>query len=178
MHWNRGPRGQPLFEQNLPPGCCCTQPKGLWSDFKTAFFLIKIQIENYLKPPFLILSAGKWVRVDNIRSTWSVLWCFGHSQGALEYFGSFLQVELFWGEMVHTEPNWCPKMGPEWAKIPWLVYFNPVKCFWLIRNISVHHLRCLAISASRTLISGEPWGSNFEYLKMVFFGVRPKFAPF
>ena len=107
------------------------EPKGLWSDFKTEFFLIKIQIENYLKPPFLIVSAGKWVRVDNIRSTWSVLWCFGHSQGALEHFGSFLHVELFWGEMVHTEPNWCPKMGPEWAKMPCVGVFYPCEMFWV-----------------------------------------------
>ena len=35
--------------------------------FLEEFFLIKIQIVNYLKPPFLIVSAGKWVRVDNIR---------------------------------------------------------------------------------------------------------------
>ena len=35
--------------------------------FQNCIFLIKIQIENYLKPPFLIVSAGKWVRVDNIR---------------------------------------------------------------------------------------------------------------
>ena len=69
--------------------------------FQNCIFLIKIQIENYLKPPFLIVSAGKWVRVDNIRfARQHKVFCdfFGHSQGALEHFGSFLQVELFWGE--------------------------------------------------------------------------------
>ena len=35
--------------------------------FQNCIFLIKIQIENYLKPPFLIVSAGKLVRVNNIR---------------------------------------------------------------------------------------------------------------
>ena len=76
--------------------------------FQNCIFLIKIQIENYLKSPFLIVSAGKWVRVDNIRfalqhrvfcdllvipkAPWSTLDIFSKSS----YFG---------GEMVHTEPN-------------------------------------------------------------------------
>ena len=131
----------------------------LWSDFKTAFFLIKIQIENYLKPPFLIVSGGKWVRVDNIRfARQHKVFCdvLGIPKVPWSTLDLFSKKSYFGGEMVHTEPNWCPKMGPEWAKCLVLVYFTPVKCFGLIRNISVHHLRYLAISSSRTLLFGDP----------------------
>ena len=131
----------------------------LWSDFKTAFFLIKIQIENYLKPPFLIVSAGKWVRVDNIRfarqhKVFVMFWAFPRCLGALWIFSP--SRAIFWGKWSIQSPidalKWV-QSGPKCLK---LVYFTPVNCFGLIRNISVHHLRCLEISSSRILLFGDP----------------------
>ena len=83
-----------------------------------------------------------------------MFWAFPRCLGALWIFSP--SRAIFGGKWSIQSPidalKWV-QSGPKCLK---LVYFTPVNCFGLIRNISVHHLRCLEISSSRTLLFGDP----------------------
>ena len=80
-----------------------------------------IHCKNYSKRPIHVVSARKWVRVDNIGDAhqdqvfFDVLGIPKVPSGTLT--GSFLLEGYFWGKIVHTEPFGRLKMGPEWAKM-------------------------------------------------------------
>ena len=83
-----------------------------------------------------------------------MFWAFPRCLGALWIFSP--SRAIFGGKWSIQSPidalKWV-QSGPKY--LGWCV-LPPVKCFWLTRNISLHHLRRLAFSASRTLISGDP----------------------
>ena len=142
----------------------------------------------YFNWVYIWFQSWSLIRKDGFGEGWrwsvvlriDIFQLFGHCMflmlgpGALR---SFSPNKVFLGERIGPfGPLWVPKR-PRWVQMTHDDVFYPCEMFW-------GHLELLSASfeVPGNFIQWNPefwhfWDGNFECLKMVFFGVRLKFAP-
>ena len=124
-----------------------------WFEFEHALFWRKM-------PPLLKVAAENWVKIYNINVAYpDKVFCnyLGIPKVPLGRSGAFLPVRaILGGKWSIRRPPGCPKRPQSGPKCLMLMYYIPVKCFGVILSFSVHHLRRLAISSSKTLFFYNP----------------------
>ena len=124
-----------------------------WIEFEHALFWRKM-------PPLLKVAAENWVKIYNINVAYpDKVFCnyLGIPKVPLGRSEAFLLVRaILGGKWSIRRPPGCPKRPQSGPKYLLLMYFLPIICFGAIWSFSVHHLRRLAISSSRTLFFDNP----------------------